>query len=169
MLIPSHATRALCCNDYASLVKAGADPLSVTAWTGTTLLHNVAANIDADEDLVRYVLEIPGMRNTHINTPMLGQTKMWKLRYRVARLLVRLGSKKAIMKNVSEWPMNTALSSAARNGNTAAIAVLVKEGLADATARNARGHTALDQLVGGEDALPEIRDMLGGSGGDSSV
>ena len=41
--------------------RAFRDRTTLCVWTGTTLLHNVAANIDADEDLVRYVLDIPGM------------------------------------------------------------------------------------------------------------
>ena len=58
----------------------------------------------------------------------------------------------------------TALMYAARNGNAAVIKVLVEEGGADTQLRNARGHTALDMLVGGENAMAEIRGRLVGGG-----
>ena len=75
-------------------------------------------------------------------------------------MLVKLGTKKAIIKNASEWPRATPLIFAARNGNAAVIKVLVDEGLADVSLRNARGRTAIDVLVGGDDALEEIRVRL---------
>ena len=42
--------------------------------------------------------------------------------------------------------------------------VLVEEGGADTQLRNARGHTALDLLVGGENALEETRMLLSKKG-----
>ena len=145
-----------------ALVKAGVNPLEITALTGTTCLHNAAANKDADAELVRYVLELPGVRAL-VNTPMHGRSLRWRVTYLAARLLVKLGAKKAILLEVSECSKNTALISAARNGNAAVIKVLVKEGGADIRRRNARGHTALDGLVGGETALEETRGLLGGA------
>ena len=76
---------------------------------------------------------------------------------------MKLGAKKAILLEVSEWSKNTALiGGAARNGNAAVMKVLVEEGGADTQLRNARGHSALDLLVGGENALEEMRVLLGG-------
>ena len=144
-----------------ALVKAGVNPLEITALTGTTCLHNAAANKDADAELVRYVLELPGVRAL-VNTPMHGRSLRWRVTYLAARLLVKLGAKKAILLEVSECSKNTALISAARNGNAAVIKVLVKEGGADIRRRIARGHTALDGLVGGANALEETRVLLGG-------
>ena len=146
-----------------ALVKAGANPLEFTAFTGTTCLHNTATNKDADVELVRYLLNLSGVRAL-INTPMHGRTLKWRVTYVAARLMVKLGAKKAILLEVSEWPKNTTLIGAARNGNAAVIKVLVEEGGADTQLRNARGHTALDMLVGGENALAEIRGLLEGGG-----
>ena len=141
------------------LVKAGADPLRCTAHTGCTVLHNAAANQDCDEELMRYLLEIPGVRGL-VNVQQRALTFTWKVKYLAARLFVTLGSKKAILRNVSEWPLLTPLITAARNGNAAAIKVLVVEGGANTSLRNARGRAAIDVLVGGENALEECRRLL---------
>jgi hypothetical protein len=146
-----------------ALVKAGANPLAFTALTGTTCLHNAAASKDADAELVRYLLELPGVRAL-INTPMRARTLKWKATYLATRLLVKLGAKKAILLEVSEWSKNTALIDAARNGNAAVVKVLVEEGGADTQLPNSRGHTALELLVGGANALEETRMLLGGGG-----
>ena len=87
----------------------------------------------------------------------------------VARLLVRLGSKKAILRNVCDWPMMTPLMTAARNGNSAVVKVLIEEGGAYITLRNARGLTALDLLVGGDNALEETRRLLATGGNTANV
>ena len=143
-----------------AVVAAGADPSVCTALTGTTVLHNVASNRDANEELVRYLLGLPGVQEL-VDTKMCGKTVKWKAQFKIAGLLVkRLGSKKAILKNVSEWNGNSAVAAAARNGNSAAVRVLVSEGHADTSLQNAMGQSALDQLVGGEDALEEVRELL---------
>ena len=59
---------------------------------------------------------------------------------------------------------HSALIDAARNGNAAVVKVLVEEGGADTQLRNSRGHTALDLLVGGENALQETRMLLSTKG-----
>ena len=82
----------------------------------------------------------------------------------ITSAMVKLGAKKAILLEVSEWPKNTALISAARNGNAAVMKVLVEEGGADTQLRNSRGHTALDGLVGGANALEETRVLLSKKG-----
>ena len=130
-----------------ALVKAGANPLEITALTGTTCLHNAAANKDACTELVRYLLKLPGVRAL-INTPMRARTLKWKARLLVVRLLVKLGSTKVLLLNVNEWSKLTPLTTAARNGNASVVKMLVEEGGADTQLRNARGHTALDSLVG---------------------
>ena len=84
------------------------------------MLHNGAANRDTDEELVRYLLELPGVRAL-VNTPMRGRTVKWKVQYLAVLLLVKLGTKKAVLKNVSMWSRQTPLIVAARNGNAAAI------------------------------------------------
>ena len=56
----------------------------------------------------------------------------------------------------------TALMFAARSGNAVAVKVLVEEGGADTQLRNSRGHSALDVLVGGANALEATRMLLGG-------
>ena len=146
-----------------ALVNAGANPLEFAARTGTTYLHTVAANKDAGAELVRYLLQLPGVRAL-INTQQRSRTMGWKVKLLAVRLLVKLGSKKAMLLNVNEWSKLTALITAARNGNTAVMHVLVDEGGADTQLRNARGNTALDMLVGGENALGETRVLLGGGG-----
>ena len=139
-----------------ALVQAGADPLGFTANTGTTVLHNTAANRDANEELVRYLLKLPGVRAL-IDQKMGGRTLKLKVQFLAARLLVKLGARAAILKTVSEWQGQTPLICAARNGNAAVIKVLVEEGRADVRPRNARKRSAMDALVGGKNALKESR------------
>ena len=146
-----------------ALVKAGANPLEFTALNGSTCLHSAAANKDADAELVRYLLELPGVR-AMINTQQRACTLKWKAKLLFVRLAVKLGSKKALLLNVNEWSKLTPLITAARNGNAAAMKVLVGEGGADTQLRNARGHTALDLLVGGANALEETRMLLSKKG-----
>ena len=146
-----------------ALVKAGANPLEFTALTGTTCLHNAAANKDADAELIRYLLDLPGVR-AFVNTPMHGRTLKWKITYLAVRLIVKLGSKKALLLNVNEWSKLTPLITAARNGNAAVMKVLVEEGGADTQLRNARRRTALDFLVGGANVLEETRVLLSKKG-----
>ena len=147
-----------------ALVKAGANPLEITAFTGTTCLHNAAANKDADTELIRYLLELPGVRAL-VNTQQRACTLKWKAKLLAVRIIVKLGSTKAVLLNVNEWSKLTPLITAARNGNAAVIKVLVEEGGADIQLRNARGHSALDLLVGGENALQETRMLLSTKGG----
>ena len=144
-----------------ALVKAGANPLEITALTGTTCLHNAAANKDADAELVRYLLKLPGVKAL-VDQPQRCQTFKWKAKLLAVRLAVKLGSKKTVLLNVYEWSKLTPLITAARNGNAAVMKVLVEEGGADIQPRNARGHTALDLLAGGSNALEETTVLLGG-------
>ena len=146
-----------------ALVKAGANPHEFTTLPGTTCLHNAAANKDADAELVRYLLELPGVR-AMINTQQWARTLKLKATLLAARLLVKMGSQKALLIELSEWPKRTALMSAALSGNAAVMKVLVEEGGADTQLRNARGHTALDLLVGGENAPEETRMLLSTKG-----
>ena len=142
-----------------ALVKAGANPLELQSDAGATGLHFVALSKDADEELVRYLLELPGVRAL-VNARLRGRTLKWKAILLAARLFVKMGSKKALLVEMSEWSKLTPLITAARNGNTAVMKVLVEEGGADTQLRNARGHTALDFLEGGENALEETRILL---------
>ena len=75
-----------------------------------------------------------------------------------------MGTKRPLLVEFSEWPNITALMFAARGGNAAVMKVLVEEGGADTQLRNARGHTALDMLVGGANALEETRVLLSKKG-----
>ena len=143
-----------------ALVKAGASPRMLTD-AGATVLHQVANNKDADEELIRYLLELPGVRAL-VNAPHRGHTLKWKATYMIARLLVKLGTQKALLVEISERSDITALMFAARSGNAVAVKVLVEEGGADTQLRNSRGHTALDRLVGGANALEATRMLLGG-------
>ena len=135
-----------------ALVEAGADPLALVSDVGGIVLHTVANNKDADEELVRYVLELPGVRAL-INKPHRARTFKWKVIRLAARLFVKLGTKKALLLEISEWSDITPLMFAARSGNAAAMKVLVeksvKKGGADTQRRNVRGQTALDMLAGG--------------------
>jgi hypothetical protein len=151
-----------------ALVDAGLDVTKKTASTGTMALHNAAANSDADDSAIRYLLGLPGVRAL-VNARMRGKSFKWRVQFMVARLLVRLGSKKAILRNVCDWPMMTPLMTAARNGNSAVVKVLIEEGGADITLRNARGLTALDLLVGGDNALEETRRLLATGGNTANV
>ena len=107
--------------------------------------------MDADAELVRYLLNLPGVKAL-VDKPQRGQTLKWKATYLAARLAVKLGNKKTMLRNVNEWSKLTPLITAARNGNAVVMKVLVEEGGADTQLRNARGHTALDMLVGGTNA-----------------
>ena len=135
-----------------ALVEAGADPLALVSDVGGIVLHTVANNKDADEELVRYVLELPGVRAL-INKPHRARTFKWKVIRLAARLFVKLGTKKALLLEISEWSDITPLMFAARSGNAAAMKVLVeksvKKGGADTQRRNVRGQTALEMLAGG--------------------
>jgi ankyrin repeat protein len=142
-----------------ALIEAGANPLEFTAFTGTTCLHNTATNKDAGAELVRYLLELPGVRAL-VNMQQRACTLKWKAKLLAVRIIVKLGSTKAVLLNVNEWSKLTPLITAARNGNAAVMKVLVEEGGADTQLRNARGHSALDLLVGGENALEETRVLL---------
>ena len=146
-----------------TLVKAGANPLELMSDVSASGFIIVAINKDADVELIRYLLELPGVR-TLVNTPMRGRSLRWRVTYMAARLLVKLGSTKALLRNVNEWSKLTPLISAARNGNAVVMKVLVEEGGADTQLRNARGRTALDILVGGTNALEETRVLLSKKG-----
>ena len=146
-----------------ALVKAGANPLAFTGLAGTTCLHSAAGNKDTDAELVRYLLELPGVRAL-INKPGRARTLKWKAILLAARLFVKMRTQNAVMVEISEWSKNTALIGAARNGNAAVMKVLVEEGGADTQLPNSRGHTALELLVGGANALEELRMLLGGGG-----
>ena len=144
-----------------ALLRGGADPCAIASSCGATVLHAVALGNDSDEAFVKYILELPGVQAL-VDTPMRPQNNKWKLRYWIAGLRARLGSsKQAVVRAMSEWPLNTALATAALSGNTHVMKVLVEEGGANRAARNKRGRTAFDQLPGrGEDVLPEIKQML---------
>ena len=88
----------------------------------------------------------------------------WKAILLVARLFVKMGTQKALLVEISKWSNRTALISAALSGNAAVMKVLVEEGGADTQLRNARGHTALDLLVGGKNAPEETRMLLSTKG-----
>jgi hypothetical protein len=66
-------------------------------------------------------------------------------------MLVGMGNKKALFRAISLWEGQTALCSAALNGNAVAMKMLVCEAGANTQLRNARGLSALDQgrLVAG--------------------
>ena len=77
-----------------------------------------------------------------------------------------MGTKKALIVKIGGWRNLSALMNAARSGNAAAMKVLVEEGGANTLLRKGwfgRGPTALDMLVGGENALEETRVLLGSS------
>ena len=143
-----------------TLVKAGANPLELMSDVSASGFIHVAINKDADKELVRYLLELPGVRAL-VNKPMRGRILKWKVTLLAARLLIKMGIKEAVMVEFSEWLNSTPLMHAARSGNAAVMKVLVEEGGADTQLRNVRGHTALDMLVGGANALEEIRVLLG--------
>ena len=145
-----------------ALVKAGANPLELQSDAGATGLHFVALSKDADEELVRYLLELPGVRE-QVNARLQGRTLKYKVVLLAARLFVKMGTQNALMLEISEWSKQTPLIWAARIGNAAVMKVLVEEGGADTQLRNSRGHTALDGLVGGTNALEETRVLLGGA------
>merc|ERR1711871_409980 len=140
-----------------ALVRAGADPTACTAHTGTTIIHNVCANIDADYELVRFVLALPGVRGL-ADTPMQAVRLKWKCIFKIVRLFVSLGAKRRILKILNNWPGQTPLMSASIHSNTVAIKAMVEVGNADVTLRNKSGLTAFDQLHG--DSLPEIGALL---------
>ena len=98
-----------------ALVEAGVDVADQKYWmnTGSHPLIQCAANMDTEADVVRFLLTLPGIRQL-VNQPMLPRTRSWKIKYLFARLLVKMGSKKALLKAVSSWPGQTPLGSAAR-------------------------------------------------------
>ena len=108
-----------------------------------THTHPHHSTQDMDETTARYILRLPGVRE-RINDKTKATTSKWRSRFKLTRLLVRLGSKKALFKALSAWEGQTPLGSAARNNNTAVANALIREG-ADPRLRNSQGHTALDQ------------------------
>ena len=126
-----------------ALLDVGADALYRT-WTGTHILHNIAASLDGSAEIARFALAIPGVRQL-IDEPMVGTTRKWKFQYKAIRLLAWFGSKKSLVQVMSNWPGQRALGSAARSGNNAVLEVLAREGGADPRLKNDRGRTALDQ------------------------
>ena len=126
-----------------ALVAIGANPVYFAA-TGAHTLIGMATNPDISTDTVRYLLSLPGVKDL-VNVPMRPRTATWRFRYKLTRLLVRLGNKKGVIRATSQWDGQTALCSAALNGNWVAMKMLVCEGGADTQARNARGLSALDQ------------------------
>jgi hypothetical protein len=125
------------------LISLGANPV-YTVTTGAHTLTSVASNPDISEETIHYLLSLPGVRDL-VNVPMRPQTLGWRFRFKLIRLLVKLGSKKALFQAISLWEGQTALCSAALNGNAVAMKMLVCEGGADTQLRNARGLSALDQ------------------------
>ena len=126
-----------------ALLDAGADPL-YRAFTGAHILNNLAASLDSDADMARFVLSIPGVRQL-VDEPMRAMTRKWAIQYKLLRLAAWLGSKKKLVQAISNWPGRRALAGAARSGNAGVLAVLAREGGADPRLKNARGRTALDQ------------------------
>jgi ankyrin repeat protein len=133
-----------------ALVEVGANPVCFMD-TGAHTLTSVAANPDVSEETIHYLLSLPGVKDL-IDVPMRPRTAGWRFRFKLTRLLVRLGSKKALFRAISLWEGQTALCSAALNGNAVAMKMLVREGGANTQLRNARGLSALDQarLVAGK-------------------
>ena len=132
-----------------ALISVGANPV-YTTLNGNHTLIGAAANPDISEETFHYLISLPGVRDL-VNVPMRPQTLGWRFRYKLTRLLVKLGSKKALFRAISLWEGQTALCSAALNGNAVAMKMLVCEGGADTELRNARGLSAMDQgrLVAG--------------------
>ena len=134
-----------------ALLDAGANPLCRT-FSGAHILHNIASSLDSDAEMVQFALAIPGVREL-VNVPIRAGTRKWAIQYKFLRLAAWLGSKKKLVQAMSNWPGQRALASAARSGNAAVLAILVKEGGADPRLKNARGRTALNQareLFGGQ-------------------
>jgi len=133
-----------------ALVSVGASPI-YTAYSGGHILNGVATNPDLSEETMHYLLSLPGVRDL-VDVPMRPQTLGWRFRFKLTRLLVRLGSKNALFRAISLWEGQTALCSAALNGNAVAMKMLVREAGANTQLRNARGLSALDQgrLVAGK-------------------
>ena len=126
-----------------ALIDAGADPLFRT-HAGAHILNSIASSLDSDAEMTRFALSIPGVRQL-VNEPMRAMTRKWAIQFKLLRLAAWLGSEKKLVQAISNWPGQRALASAARSGNAAALAMLVKEGGADPRLKNARGRTALNQ------------------------
>ena len=126
-----------------ALLDAGANPLCRTSH-GTHILHNIAASLDSDADMVQFALAIPGVRQL-VDEPIRAMTRKWAIQYKFFRLAAWLGNKKKLVQAISNWPRQRALTAAAKSGNAAVLRILVKEGGADPRLKNARGRTALDQ------------------------
>ena len=111
-----------------ALIKAGADTTMRTD-SGSHIMIQVAANLDADAEFTRYILSLPGARAL-VNTPIRPQTRTWGARYRIARCFVCLcqDNSSVLLAAVSTWQDQNALGSASRNGNMEVMEVLAKEG-----------------------------------------
>jgi ankyrin repeat protein len=125
-----------------ALIKAGVDP-QYRLENGATILHAMAANPDMDMKTAQCILELPGVREL-IDVPMRPLTRKWWLLFKASRLMVRLGTKKKVLRWLAGWEGLTPLGSAARSGNSAAIEVLARDGGADPRLRNAQGLTPLE-------------------------
>ena len=134
----------------AALVSVGASLTNFRVDTGSHALVYAAANPDISEETLRYLLTLPGVKDL-VDEPMRPTKKKWWFRFKLTRLLTWLGSKRALIRTISLWEGQTALCSAALNGNAVAMNVLVRDAGANTQLRNARGLTALDQarLVNG--------------------
>ena len=120
--------------------------------TGVHIIHQLAANVDSSESMAKYVLALPGVAEL-INVPMRASSSKFRILYRVSRLYARFGGKTAMLRTMAAWDGQTALGSACRNSNAAVMEVLLKDGRARTSMKNAQGHTALDQarIVSGAD------------------
>ena len=124
-----------------ALVEAGAD-VNQCADNGTHMLVALASNLDGDKAFSEMVLALPGVRDL-VNKPIVPRTRMWKVRYNVARLLVWMVNRGVLPRTVSSWVRQSPLGSAARNGNHFVVKALIDAG-ANKASKNAQGKTPLD-------------------------
>ena len=127
-------------------------PSSFFPSSGAHIVHLLASNVDTSAETARYVLALPGVAEL-INVPMRASSSKFRILYRVSRLYARFGGKTAMLRTIAAWDGQTALGSACRNSNAAIMEVLLKDGRARTSMKNAQGHTALDQarIVSGAD------------------
>lgn len=118
--------------------------------SGTSALILACGNVDADPQVVRYLLERCGI---DANRRIVSQTSKWKLLRSVARLALRSKlSRSKLMKRIAESGGLTALHYAARRGDVEIVEILMEYG-ADPTLKNDLGRDVMSYC----EAFPGIR------------
>jgi len=128
--------------------------MSLTNYSGASILMSLCASEDCDPELVKLVLESKNCPS--VNYRRHGQTLKWRNIYRLARALVRTKlSKSGLMVSLARACGSTALHYAVRRGDVDVVNLLLHHG-ADPSLTDGLGKSPMDYC----DAFPELRGAL---------